>query len=86
VFAVITIHRTVLEGQVEGAGAAEVLLLGTGATKESAARMSAGGEVEGDDVMAFGLMAAMGGEGGLVGDLEQGLMGSSISRDVMVFR
>jgi hypothetical protein len=66
----ITVHGTVLERQVQGAGTTEVFLLGAGPTEKAASRMGGRCEVEGHDVVSFRLMPAMGGEGGLVGNLE----------------
>ena len=66
---VISVHRGILDRQVEGAGATEVFLLGTGTREEAASRIGGRGEVERDHIVSFSEVALVGGEGGLVGHL-----------------
>ena len=48
--------------------------------------MGGGGEIKGDDVVSSGQMAAMGREGGFVGDFEFGLVGTLLRRWVVMLR
>jgi hypothetical protein len=82
----IIVHGTVLERQVQGAGTTEVFLLGAGPAEEAATGMGGGSEVKRDDVVSLGLMPTMGGEGGLIGDLESHLVGSLLRRWVVMLR
>ena len=70
--AVGLVHGIAEEGGVQGAGAAQPLLLGAGAVEEAAAGLDTVGEVEGQYPLTRGLEAPGRNQGGLVGDLDTG--------------